>query len=55
MISGARITDIFSEEAENFAEMYYKEIRSFSTDAKKIAKNLGKEEADIETYDRERH
>lgn len=48
MISGARITDIFSEEAENFAEMYYKEIRSFSTDAKKIAKNLGKEEADIE-------
>lgn len=48
MISGARITDIFSEEAENFAEMYYKEIRSFSTDAKKIAKNLGKEESDIE-------
>ena len=48
MISGARITDIISEEAENFAEMYYKEIRSFSTDAKKIAKNLGKEEADIE-------
>lgn len=47
MISGARITDIFSEEAENFAEMYYKEIRSFSTDAKKIAENLGKEESDI--------
>ena len=47
MISGARITYIFSEEAENFAEMYYKEIRSFSTDAKKIAENLGKEESDI--------
>lgn len=47
MISGARITDIFSEEAENFAEMYYKEVRSFSTDAKKIAENLGKEESDI--------
>jgi hypothetical protein len=47
MISGARITDIFSEEAENFAEMYYKEVRSFSTDAKKIAENLGKEKSDI--------
>lgn len=47
MISGARITDIFSEEAENFAEMYYKEIRSFSTDTKKIAENLGKKETDI--------
>ena len=47
MVSGARITDTFSEEADNFADMYYKEIRSFSTDAKKIAKNLGKEESDI--------
>ena len=27
--------------------MYYKEIRSFSTDVKKIAENLGKEESDI--------
>lgn len=27
--------------------MYYREIRSFSTDARKIADNLGKEESDI--------
>lgn len=47
IISGARITDIFSEEAEEFAEMYYEEIRSFSTDAKKIANNLNKAESDI--------
>lgn len=47
MISGARITDIFSKEADEFADMYYKEIRSFSTDSKKIADNLGKDEADI--------
>ena len=45
--SGARITDIFSKEAEEFAEMYYEEIRSFSTDAKKIANNLNKAEPDI--------
>lgn len=47
MVSGARITDIFSKEADEFAEMYYREIRSFSTDARKIADNLGKEESDI--------
>lgn len=47
MVSGARITDIFSKEADEFAEMYYKEIRSFSTDAKKIAGNLNKKESDI--------
>ena len=45
--SGARITDPFSEEAISFAEMYYEEIRSFSTDIRKIADNLGKSEADI--------
>lgn len=45
--SGARITDIFSKEAEEFAEMYYEEIRSFSTDTKKIAKNLNKDASDI--------
>ena len=33
--------------ASKFAEMYYKEIRSFSTDAKKIAGNLNKKESDI--------
>lgn len=45
--SGARITDLFSDEAEEFAKMYYKEIRSFSTDVKKIANNVGKTEKDI--------
>ena len=48
MISGARITDIFSDEAEKFAEMYYEEIRSFSTDSRKIAQNLNKDERDIQ-------
>lgn len=48
IVSGARITNIFSKKAEKFAEMYYEEIRSFSTDAKKIAKNLGKDELDIQ-------
>lgn len=47
MESGARITDIFSKEADDFAEMYYKEIRSFSTDVRKIANNLRKNEEDI--------
>ena len=47
MKSGARITNLFSKEADDFAEMYYNEIRSFSTDTKKIAKNLKKLEADI--------
>lgn len=47
MMSGARITDVFSQEADEFARMYYKEIRSFSTDSKKIAENLGKKESDI--------
>ena len=45
--SGARITDIFSKEAQEFAEMYYDEIRSFSTDTAKIAENLHKNESDI--------
>lgn len=45
--SGARITNLFSKAADEFAEMYYQEIRSFSTDTKKIADNLGKQESDI--------
>ena len=45
LISG--ITDLNSAEADEFAEMYYEEIRHFSTDSKKIADNLGKEESDI--------
>lgn len=47
LISGARITDLNSAEADEFAEMYYEEIRHFSTDSKKIADNIGKEESDI--------
>lgn len=47
LISGARTTDLNSAEADEFAEMYYEEIRHFSTDSKKIADNLGKEESDI--------
>lgn len=50
LISGARITDLNSAEADEFAEMYYEEIRHFSTDSKKIADNLGKEESDIKKF-----
>lgn len=46
--SGARITDLFSKEADDFAKMYYAEIRGFSTDTKKIAQNLGKSEVEIQ-------
>ena len=45
--SGARITNIFSKEAQEFADMYYEEIRSFSNDAAKIAGHLHKNESDI--------
>ncbi len=45
--SGARITDLFSKEADDFADMYYNEIRSFSTDVRRIAENLEKQESDI--------
>lgn len=48
MISGARITDPDSDAGTKFAKMYYQEIRSFSTDSKKIAKNLGKSEEEIQ-------
>ena len=47
LITGARIIDPDSTDGIKFAKMYYDEIRNFSTDAKKIAKNLGKEEPDI--------
>lgn len=47
LITGARIIDPDSTEGANFAEMYYKEIRSFSTDIEKIADNLGKDKSDI--------
>lgn len=45
--SGARITNLYSKEADDFADMYYQEIRSFSTDVKRIADNLEKQESDI--------
>lgn len=45
--SGARITDVFSKEAEEHAEKYYEEIRHFKTDYKKIAKNTGKKAEEI--------
>lgn len=39
-ISGA-ITDPRSEDADKHAEMYYKEIRTFSTDISRISQNTG--------------
>lgn len=47
MVSGARIIDPDGDEAEKFAKMYYDEIRSFSTDVRKISANLGKNEKEI--------
>lgn len=44
---GARIIDPDGDAGVKFAEMYYDEIRSFSTDVEKIAKNMGKSEKDI--------
>lgn len=47
IISGARITNPNSPEAIAHAERYYKEVRSFTSDVKLIAKNTGKSEAQI--------
>lgn len=47
IVSGARIIDPDGDEAEKFAKMYYDEIRSFSTDVRKISANLGKNEKEI--------
>lgn len=47
IISGARILNPDSDAGVKFAEMYYDEIRSFSTDVEKIAKNMEKSEKDI--------
>ncbi|WP_296117618.1 phage minor capsid protein [uncultured Eubacterium sp.] len=47
MVSGARITDPDSTTGEEFAKMYYEEIKKFSTDVQRIAINLGKDENDI--------
>jgi hypothetical protein len=48
IVSGARITDIYSKEAQEFAESYYNEIRSYSTDCEKISLNTGIELEKIE-------
>ena len=45
-ISGA-IDDPYGDEAMAHAEMYYKEIRSFSTDVKRISVNTGIKEEDV--------
>jgi hypothetical protein len=49
MITGARILDPDSKEATAFAKMYYREIKSFSTDCKHIANNIGKTETEIQS------
>ena len=41
IITGARITDRYSKEAQEFADMYYEEIRHMSTDVQKISQNTG--------------
>lgn len=46
--TGARIKNPESPEGCVFAESFYEEVRKRSTDCKKIAQNLGKEEADIQ-------
>ena len=46
--SGARILDPDSVEGRAFAETYYAEVRTYSTDCKRIAKNIGKSKKDIE-------
>ncbi len=47
--SGARITNLFSEQAEKFAESYYKEIVSRNDDIEKIAKSTNFSEYCIQT------
>ena len=47
IISGGRILDPDSDEGIEFAETFYQEVRTFSTDISKIAKNTGKDEKDI--------
>ena len=46
--SGARITDLWSKEAELFAKSFYEEIRHRTTDCKKIAENIKADVKDIE-------
>ena len=46
-VSGARITDPESEEAQAFADNYYPQIRLMQNDVRKIAENTGFSETDI--------
>lgn len=45
--SGARITNLFSQEAKKFADMYYPEIRKMTTDVSRIAEHTGHTPDDI--------
>lgn len=47
IVSGARITNVYSKEARQHAERYYGLVRSMSTDAARIAKNTGFSETDV--------
>ena len=47
IVSGARITDPNSDYANEFAKVYYPQIRKRSTDCKKIVQNIDVPEADI--------
>ena len=46
--SGARITNPESPEAEAFAKMYYPEIRKMRTDVRRIARNTGFKQSEIQ-------
>ncbi|HIT89239.1 MAG TPA: hypothetical protein IAC41_02305 [Candidatus Merdenecus merdavium] len=45
--SGASITDLESERGQAFAKKFYPKIRKRTSDYKKIAQNLGKDELEI--------
>ena len=47
IITGARIIDVYSDAAEQFAKMYYLEVKSFKTDTLRISENTGKSKEDI--------
>ena len=46
LVSGA-ITNLYSDEADKHANLYYQEIRSFTSDIKRISKNINKSEDEI--------
>jgi len=47
MVSGARITNPDSDEANKFAKEYYEAVRKRKTDYQKIAKNIGETEENV--------